>query len=131
MKTKILLILVLLCTAFSSCKKDDKETFDYPIETLYGTWEATHIKTEDGEWVSLYWLPKYKLSIKFNSDGTYYGSGTFGNGGGTYKTTGKNITTYIDGEMIAKYTIHSLIGTEMEATMTMNGEDLHLKAKKK
>lgn len=132
MKTKILLILVLLCTVFASCKKDDEAKFDYPLETLYGTWLGTHVQM-DGSWIDITRYPYTGLgfSIKLNSDGSYYGSGYFGDGGGTYKAIGKTITTYIDGEVYATYAIKSLTTDQVEATMTMDGESMNIKAKRK
>lgn len=134
MKTKILLILVLLCTTiFSSCKKDEESTFDYPLETLYGIWDGAEILSDDG-WVDITKYPytKFKFSIRFNSDNTYYGSGYFGNGSGTYKAIGKTITTYIDGEEYARYTIKSLTNNQCEATMDMGGTTtLDIRVKKK
>lgn len=46
--------LMLLCAtmvlSLYSCSDD--ETFDYPMETLYGKWEGTGIYYE-GEWIDL------------------------------------------------------------------------------
>lgn len=133
MKTKILLILVLLCTTiFSSCKKDKEPTFDYPLEMLHGIWEGSEILFDDG-WVDITKYPNtiFKFSIRFNSDGTYSSSGYFGDGSGTYKAIDKTITTYIDGEEY-KYIIKSLTKDECEATMdTGSTSTLDVRVKKK
>lgn len=134
MKTKILLLFVLLCTTvLSSCKKDEEPTFDYPLETLCGIWDGSEILFDDG-WVDITKYPytKFEFSIRFNSDGTYYGSGYFGNGSGTYKAIGKTIITYIDGEEYAKYTVKSLTSNQCELTMDMGGTStLDIRVKKK
>lgn len=124
MKIKILLILVLLCTVFTSCKKDDKNKFDYPMETLYGIWDGSEVYlNKSSQWIDITKYPytEFGFSIRFNPDGTYYGSGYFGNGSGTYEASGKTIITYIDGEEYAKYTIKSLTSSKCELTMDMGG----------
>lgn len=103
--------LMLLCAtmvlSLYSCSDD--ETFDYPMEILYGKWEGTGIYYE-GEWIDLSnWMyQELSFSIRFNEDGTYYGEGFFGTGHGTYKAVGKNITTYVDGEKYLTYYVKSL-----------------------
>lgn len=129
---KVILIFTLITALLSGCKKDDDANFDYPLETLYGTWSGTAVEI-DGSWLDITTYPYTDLgfSIEFNSDGSYYGRGAFGDGGGTYKAIGSTVTTYIDGEMYAKYTIKSLSSTYVEATMTIDGESINLKARKK
>lgn len=124
MKTKITLFLAILSIAlFSSCSKED-DSFDYPLETLYGTWEGTEIDAGTG-WIDITsWLySKYQFSITFYNDGTYYGAGYFGYGSGTYKAIGNKITTYVSGEKYLTYTIHSLYNSSAELTMSMDGSD--------
>lgn len=137
MKTKILLIISIFSILFlSSCKKEDSSQFDYPMETLYGTWSGTDIYLEESsQWVDItrYPFTQFAFSAKFNVDGTYYGSGYFGNGSGTYKAIGNTINTYIDGEEFARYVIQSLTGTVGEATMYMGSSKsgIRIKLKKK
>lgn len=126
--------LMLLCTtmvlSFSSCSDD--ETFDYPMETLYGKWVGSEIYY-DGEWIDLSnWMyQKLSFSISFNEDGTYYGEGFFGTGYGTYKAVGKDITTYIDGEKYLTYYVKSLSNDNAEITMyDNNGDSMDLRVKK-
>lgn len=104
----------------SSCVKNDK--FDYPMKTLHGIWDSTEILTDNG-WLDITSdiYAKFQFSIRFNSDGTYYGSGAFGNGSGTYKAIGNTIITYIDGEEYARYIIKSLTDNKAELTMDMGG----------
>lgn len=41
--------LVGLVITLGGCSKDKKKNgFDYPIETLYGTWRVTHVEQKDG-----------------------------------------------------------------------------------
>lgn len=43
---KILLFVAMMLPliAFTACSDDDD--FDYPMETLYGTWDVTDVKVE-------------------------------------------------------------------------------------
>lgn len=134
---KKFLSMTLLFTAmfltFSSCSKDDDD-FDYPMDTLYGTWESISINI-DGSWTDIteYPFTKFAFSIKFNSDGTYTGKGYFGNGSGTYTTKGKTIITYVDGKEYLRYDIKSLTNNVAELSMTVegSGESLIVKVRKK
>ena len=99
---KKFLSMTLLFTAmfltFSACSSDDDD-FDYPMDTLYGSWEGISINVNGG-WVNITEYPytKFAFSIKFNSDGTYSGRGYFGNGSRTYTAKGKTIITYVNGK---------------------------------
>ena len=62
-------------------------------------------------------------SATFNSDGTYSGSGYFGNGSGTYTAKGNTITTFVSGQVYIVYTVLSLNGSTAELKMTMPGSD--------
>lgn len=134
MKTKIFTLLALIgALIFTSCSKDDNElNFDYPLETLYGTWDGIAIKiTTESNWMDITKYPytKFEFGIKFNKDNTYYGFGYFGNGSGTYTAIGKRITTYIDGEEYLFYDIKSLTGTTAEATMRESGSESYIEMK--
>lgn len=134
MKKSVLMWMFLFTVviSLSSCSDDDDAKFDYPLEVLYGTWEGTDVYV-DGSWydITKYPYTKFAFSIKFNSDGSYSGSGYFGNGSGTYKAEGNTIFTYVKGEEYAKYTVKSLTGSNAELTMNMNGESIDIKARKK
>lgn len=126
-----LLIASLVCV-FTSCSKEEEETkFNYPMETLYGTWEATHIKTENS-WSSLVWMgSKYQFSATFYDDGRYYGRGYFGTGWGTYKASGSIITTFVDGEEYYIYDVHSISNSVAHVSMGPRGaEKIEVKLKK-
>ena len=134
MKKSIILLTLIVgfALSFSSCSKDDKK-FDYPMETLYGTWFSTAIKGSDGKWLDItspiyadYWF-----SIKFMSDGTYYGMGYFGDGKGTYKAEKNMIYTYIEGKVFARYKIISMTDKRAELTMSMGDESIDIRVDKK
>lgn len=135
MKSKLLLLALVITTILSSCNKDDdKDKFNYPLETLHGIWEGTEIFLEsDSKWIDITKYPytKFAFSIRFKSDGTYYGEGYFGDGGGTYKAIDNTIYTYIDGEQYAEYLIKSLTNNNAELTMTMGTSSIKIRAKKK
>lgn len=75
--------LVGLVITLGGCSKDKKKNgFDYPIETLYGTWRVTHVEQKDGTMFDVttpiaekVFKPTYAT---FNADGTYSGHGAFG-----------------------------------------------------
>lgn len=116
------LLLTAMFLTFSSCSNDDDDEFDFPMETLYGTWEGTSINI-DGSWTDITQYPftEFSFSIKFNSDGTYTGRGYFGNGSGTYTAKGKTIITYVNGKEYFRYEVKSLSGNIAELSMTVDG----------
>lgn len=121
--------IILLSLTFSSCSKDD---FDYPMETLYGTWDATDMKI-DGDWIDVTEWPYSKLgaSITFYSDGSYYGKGALGTGKGTYEAKGNQIFTYVAGEIYLTYTIISLNNYTAHFKISDKSGEVEMKAKKK
>ena len=134
---KKILCMMLLCATmigFSSCSKDDDAGFDYPMDTLYGTWEGTGIYY-NGSWIdptSSWIYSDLQFSITFYSNGKYYGEGFFGTGGGTYKASGNTITTYVDGKKYLTYKIKSLTSIKAEITMYDDtGDSLDLRVTKK
>lgn len=130
MKTKKLALLAFIC-AFTllSCSKDDNNSnFDYPLETLYGTWDGVALRTSKTDWIDITKYPytKYEFGITFNKDNTYYGFGYFGNGSGTYTAIGKKITTYVDGKEYLFYDIKKLEARTTEVTMRESGTDSYM-----
>lgn len=125
------LLMAALCLA--SCQKEDGWAFDYPQETLCGgTWNGTAVFS-DGNWVDITSpeFSKLQFSIRFNADGTYYGRGYFGNGSGTYKVSGKTISTYVDGNLYYTYTVKTMSGNDAELTMTSaKGSSIDIRVKK-
>jgi hypothetical protein len=137
MKNKNLLVAALLMIATSlvltSCEKEE-EQFDYPMETLYGTWVGTGICYDGNYWYDLtdYRFEKFGFSITFYSDGSYYGKGSFGTGSGTYEAIGKTITTYVDGEVYFKYEVINLSKSSAELIMyDRSGDSAKIRVKKK
>ena len=116
--------------SISSCS-DDKD-FNYPEEMLLGTWDGTDIKI-DGKWTDITSPIYYKFwfSVKFNSDGTYYGSGFFGTGKGTYKAEKDMIYTYVDKKEYARYKVLSMSDTKAELTMYIGDESFDIRVAKK
>lgn len=83
--------------AFISCSSDDDDNGDYDKSMIVGTWEMTAVKTsESGTYVD--W-PFRKTYATFNADGSYYGSGYFGTGRGTWSLKGNTLNTYVEGEL--------------------------------
>ena len=113
-------LLAMLSLCVTSCSKDDEDDFAYPMEQLYGKWKATELKI-DGSWydVTRYPYTRFGMNITFYEDGTFYGSGYLGNGSGTYKVSGKTITTYVSGKEYAVYTINSLSGNKADLILRM------------
>lgn len=124
-------LLAMLSLCVTSCSKDDEDDFAYPMEQLYGKWKATELKI-DGSWydVTRYPYTRFGMNITFYEDGTFYGSGYLGNGSGTYKVSGKTITTYVSGKEYAVYTINSLSGNKADLILRMGSETLQMKVEK-
>ncbi len=127
------LAIIGMVLAFSACSKEDEPQngFDYPLETLYGTWRVTHVEQKNGSMfdvttpiAEMVFKPTYAI---FNADGTYSGRGFFGNGSGTYKAKGKTITCFIDGTEYLKYDVLSLSGTQCELKMYKSGSTSSIK----
>jgi heat shock protein HslJ len=129
---KFLIAFVAVFTLLCSCSKDDGNKFDYPMDTLCGTWEGIAVKT-DSEWIDITGsaFSRLQFSITFHSDGTYYGKGYFGTGGGTYKAFGKTIETYVDGELYYTYHVNSMTSNQAELTMSAKGSSLEIRVQKK
>ena len=66
----------------------------------------------------------------FNADGSYYGSGYFGTGRGTWSLKGNTLNTYVEGELFASYTIISATSTVSEMKMSIGDEAIWVKCKK-
>ena len=116
------LMVAILSFGFVSCSSDDGDgDFNYPKESLYGTWKMSEVKmSENGSYIS--W-PMEATTATFNSDGTYFGSGYFGNGSGTYTAKGNTITTYVSGQVYIVYTVLSFNVSTAELKMTTPGSD--------
>ena len=119
-----IMVAISLCIAIQSCSKEDDEKFNYPLETLYGTWEINEVKTsESGSYTT--WRLK-TTTATFNNDGSYSGRGYFGNGSGTYKAVDNTITTYVNEKVYIVYTVLSLTGSTAELKMSQPNSDKFL-----
>ena len=122
----LLLTLVVATFAFVSCSKDDDDN-QYNSD-LVGTWKITEVKTsQSGSYIAWPFKTTY---ASFKSYGTYYGSGYFGNGSGTWSIKGNTVNTYVGGELYASYEIISVTSTTSELKMSMDGESIWIKCKK-
>lgn len=85
----------------------------------------------NGEWIDITQPPHTNLafSVVFYENGTYSGSGYFGNGSGTYKAEGDMIYTYIDGEELYRYKVHSISNGIAEVSMGVAGDNITLEIK--
>lgn len=125
-----MLLLATLMVSFTACSDDEDEPDDINSQII-GTWDATSVKFSDTDWVDISNYPSMALSITFNKDGSYYGSGALGNGGGTYTVSGKTIKTYIDGELYGTYYVKSLSGKNAELSLTMGSSSMEIRAVKR
>ena len=133
MKKMLSMMLIMASlVGFTSCSEED-DGFDYPLETLYGTWSGTDVYV-DGKWydITSYWYSDLQFSITFYKNGNYYGKGYFGNGSGTYTASGNTIRTYVNGKPYYVYEVVSLSNDKAHLYMGMDGsnEKLQIKVKK-
>lgn len=126
----LMLLMLASSMVFTGCSEDDEEKFDYPMKTLYGTWEGTGIYMESyNKWIdpSNWMYSEFQFSITFYEGGKYYGKGYFGTGSGTYKAKGNTITTYVDGEVYLRYDIKSLTANNAELIMYYNDSEDYIR----
>lgn len=134
MKRTVFIFFFILCMlSVSSCQEEDQWDFAYTQEELCGgTWKGSEFYL-DGKWIDIT-RKEYndlQFTIAFSSDGTYYGTGYFGNGSGTYEAHGNVIKTYVEGVLFYTYYIHSLSGNVAELTMSGNsGDSLRFRVRK-
>ena len=115
---------LVACLALVSCVNTDTWDFDYPQSTLCGgTWSGQAAKI-DGKWLDITGsaYKDLQFTISFSTDGTYYGTGYFGNGSGMYEAHGNTIKTYVGGELFYTYIVHSMSGDTAEITMKGSGQ---------
>ena len=121
-----LLTLVVTSFAFVSCSDDDDDNqYD---SAIVGTWKITEVKTsQSGSYIE--W-PFQTTYASFKSDGTYYGSGYFGTGSGTWSIKGNKVNTYVGGVLYASYEIISVTSTTSELKMSIGSDAIWIKCKK-
>ncbi len=114
---------------FVSCTKESP----YKSKML-GTWDGIAVKTNSG-WIDItsYYYRDYQFSITFHEDGTYYGTGYFGTGNGTYTIDESTIVTYVNGKEYYRYDIYSVSGNEAYLKMysSSSSSSLEIKARKR
>ena len=114
----LLLTFVVTSLAFVSCSDDDDD--NQYNSAIVGTWKITEVKTSQS--VSYMDWPFKTTYASFKSDGTYYGSGNFGTGSGTWSIKGNTVNTYVGGELYASYEIISVTSTTSELKMSMGSD---------
>lgn len=125
----LMLLILTTSISLSSCSKNEDELIDIKSQII-GTWDATAIKS-DNTWIDITDYPNLAISISFYEDGSYYGRGALGNGGGTYTVSDRKIYTYIDGELYCTYNIRYLSGSFAELVMYMGKSSMEIRAQKR
>lgn len=130
MKRLFTILVFTVTTLFLSCNRNE---FDYPMDTIYGTWEGIELGV-DGNWIDLTdsFFSEFRFSITFYEDGTYYGRGYFGTGSGTYRAKDDIIYTYVDDKPYRNYRVLSLNNNRAELEMFVDGAEgtINLKVEK-
>ena len=133
-KLNLFFILTVFSLLFVGCSKDDDiKNFEYDLNLLYGKWRITHVEQINGSYLNVtssvaesVFKPTYST---FYSDGTYSGSGEFGNGSGTFKAESKTIITYVDGQEYLRYDVLMLSESNAELKMYEKGNATSVKIK--
>ena len=118
----LMLLLATIMFALPSCSGDDDEPNSGIKDNIIGTWKAKEVAV-DGSWIDVTKYPytKFGMQATFYENGTYYGSGYFGSGSGTYKIKGQTIETYVDGELYFKYKVKTITSSTAEVIMSEPG----------
>lgn len=127
MKKFLFMLFAVILSAMTvvSCSKDDSDEID---DAIVGTWKLTEVKmSEIGSYMSWPFKTTY---ASFKSDGSYYGSGYFGTGDGTWSKKGKTVNTYVGGKLYASYEVITVTATDAELKMTMDDSSIWIKCKK-
>lgn len=109
MKKTILLAAAVILLL--SCTKQEGPGFNYDINLVLGRWRVTAFE-QDGAELSIEGWPSILGATRavFSSNGSFFGSGMFGSGIGTYTAAGNTIITYMDGAELYRYDVISLTG---------------------
>ena len=119
--------MVLSATSFVACSSDDNDNDNNSelASMIVGKWRIIQVEQKDGSMFDVtssiaetVFEPTYATFI---SDGTYSGSGYFGNGYGTYKVNDNKIYTYVNGEEYIIYTAESFTSTRATLVMSLRG----------
>lgn len=131
MKKILFMLFAVLLSAMTvvSCSKDDSDKIENAIDDeIVGTWKLTDVKTSETGSYSTW--PYAETYASFKSDGTYYGSGWFGTGKGTWTKKGKIISTFVDGQLYFTYEVISISSSYAELKMSIEDTTLWIKCKK-
>ena len=92
---KLLFIMAMMLPLFTfiGCSDDDEKKIPDEMKNIYGTWVLNQVDTGNGDGY-VDW-PMKETSATFNEDGTYSGSGYFGNGSGTYILEGSTLSVLL------------------------------------
>ena len=132
MKTRNLLVLLMTVIAMllSGCSKEESKY----KELMIGTWDGISVKSQN-EWIDITpdYLSKFHFSITFHENGTYYGTGYFGTGYGTYSIKKNTIITYVDGKEYYRYDIIDISNNIAHIKMyeTSGNSSIEIKVKKR
>ena len=120
-----LLTIMVFSAPFTSCSSNDNDNNSELASMIVGKWRIIQVEQNDGTMydvtsstAELVFKPTYAT---FNSDGTYYGSGYFGTGSGTYKVDGNKIYTYVGGQEYIIYTAESYTSTRSTLVLSITG----------
>lgn len=125
-KLFLLMAILIPAIAFTACGDDDKD--EPALNDIVGTWKLSQVSTDGGE-NYIAW-PFKTTTATFKSDGTYSGSGYFGNGSGTWKQSGKTIITYVGGEEYMRYEVKELTASTCTLVMSQDGSSMWVKCVK-
>lgn len=115
----VFLMICISALGFQSCGSDDDD--EPTTDDIVGTWKLLEVSTNNGSTFNKW--PFETTTATFNENGTYSGRGYFGNGSGTWKKKGNNITTYVDGDEFINYEVKELTSSTCTLVMSMKGSD--------
>lgn len=121
LKTFLPALMVAVCLCFVACSSDNGS--EPSTSDVVGTWVISQVSADNNTYIE--W-PYERTSATFNADGTYSGSGYFGNGEGTWKKKGDTIITYIDDEEYVEYEVLSMTSSTCTLKMSVSGSSLQL-----
>ena len=103
----IAFLTILVGSCFTSCKdKEDGNSFNYSLESIYGTWKVTQYKNKPTDNYVTWNMAS--TTITFYSQNKYTSTGVWGNAYGTYSASGDDISLTCDGASSGVITILGL-----------------------
>lgn len=128
---KLLIMLVAILTMWGCGKVEESWDCIYPKEQIINhTFTATQVCVSDDWWLDEEILPeKYRMSIRFNEDGTYESTGFVYEGQGNYSIHGNTITTYVGRIAYFYYVIDYLDDKYAEMTLTSFNNEVSIRVR--